>query len=283
MNKPFPQIPVFDLYGEVGGLPDLLHVERIEDRAAPLDWTIRVHRHPALVQVLWIRAGGGVAHIDGTARRFGGDTCIFISRLCTHGFLFDEGCDGIVLTLPVATLMAALPDGVPAKLSAPWVLPSGLRFAQMMESVAEEHRTPAAYRSAMLSGLVGLIAHWVARRAEGDGIPIAPGPYDTLVAAFLDELEQRYRTKKEVAAYAAALSKTPSHLNRACGKVLGKTASAVIRERIMLEARRELAYSGRPVSDIGYSLGYGDPAHFARVFRTATGKTPRSFRAAVNG
>lgn len=283
MNTPFPQIPVFDLYGEASGLPDLLHVERIEDRAAPLDWTIRVHRHPALVQVLWIGGGGGTAHIDGVARRFGPDTCIFVPRLCTHGFGFDEGCDGIVLTLPVATLIAALPDGQPAQLSSPWILPSGPRFRHLMEMIAEEHRATAAYRHATLTGLVGLIAHWIARRAEGDGVTAPRGPYDTLIARFLDLLEARYRDEKEVAAYAAALSKTPSHLNRACGLVLGKTASAVIRERVMLEARRELAYSAHAVSDIAYSLGYADPAHFARLFRAASGQTPRAFRKAVNG
>jgi AraC family transcriptional activator of pobA len=283
MNTPFGQIPVFDLYGEASGLPDLLHVERIEERAAPLDWTIRVHRHPALVQVLWIGGRGGTAHIDGAARRFGPDTCIFVPRLCTHGFLFDEGCDGIVLTMPMATLDAALLDGQPARLASPWVLPSGPRFGQLMAMVADEHRGAAPYRRATLTGLVGLIAHWIARRAEGDGSASKPGPYDRLIARFLDILDARYRDEKEVAAYAGALSKTPSHLNRACGLVLGKTASAVIRERVMLEARRELAYSARAVSDIAYSLGYGDPAHFTRVFRTATGQTPRAFRKAVNG
>ncbi len=283
MNMPFPEIPVFDLYGEVGGLPDLLHVERIEDRAAPLDWTIRVHRHPELVQVLWICGGRGKVHIDGEAREFGPDTCIFVPRLCTHGFLFEAGCDGIVLTLPVATLAKALPDGPPARLSVPWVLPSGPRFRALMEMIAEEHRGKAAFRGPTLTGLVGLIALWIARRAEGEGIAAKPGPYDALIGRFLDRLEEKFRTEKEVAAYAAALSKTPSHLNRASGLVLGKSASAVIRDRVILEARRELAYSARTISDIAYSLGFSDPAHFSRVFRQSTGQTPRLFRKAVNG
>jgi len=47
MNTPFAkQIPVFDLYGEASGLPDLLHVRAIEERAAPLDMIIRVHNIP---------------------------------------------------------------------------------------------------------------------------------------------------------------------------------------------------------------------------------------------
>ena len=242
-----------------------------------------VGRHPALVQVLWVGGGGGTAHIDGASQVFGPNTCIYVPRLCTHGFLFQRGCDGIVLTLPVATLSRALPDGYPARLSVPWVLPSGPRFRALMEMVAEEHSKAEAYRGPILTGLVGTIAHWIARRADGEGISAQTGPYDKLISQFLDRLESKFRDDKEVASYAAALSKTASHLNRACGLVLGKSASAVIRERVMLEARRELAYSARAISDIAYSLGYNDPAHFARVFRKSTGQTAREFRVSVNG
>jgi AraC family transcriptional regulator, transcriptional activator of pobA len=33
-------IPSWQLYGEVSAFPDILHVERVIDRAAGLDWTI---------------------------------------------------------------------------------------------------------------------------------------------------------------------------------------------------------------------------------------------------
>ncbi len=283
MNTPFPQIPVFDLYGEADGLPDLLHVEDIRDRAGPLNWTIRVHRHPALVQVLWIGAGGGTAHIDGTPHRLGAGTCVYIPRLCPHGFQFDEGCEGLVLTLPMATVTRALRAASPPELGVPRILPSGPGLRDLLHLLVREHRRSDPYRSDFLTGLVGLILLWVARRAGGQTDAPPRGPYDALVGRFLDLLEDRFRTDHEVAAYAARLFKTPSHLNRACNQVLGKSASALIRERLMLEARRELAYSARPVADIAYSLGYADPAYFTRVFRKDLGQTPRAFRLRVNG
>ena len=50
----------------------------------------------------------------------------------------------------------------------------------------------------------------------------------------------------------------------------GRPASAAIEERVIREARRNLAYSNLPISEIAYELGFADPAYFSRVFARAT-------------
>ena len=102
------EIPAFALYGERAGLPDLLHVETIRDRAGPLDWEIAMHRHPSLVQFLWLDTGGGALRLDGGTHEFGPGTAIFLPRLCPHGFRFSPGAQGLVVTLPVAALTEAM-------------------------------------------------------------------------------------------------------------------------------------------------------------------------------
>lgn len=62
----------------------------------------------------------------------------------------------------------------------------------------------------------------------------------------------------------------------------GETGSDVIRNRRIQEAQRLLRgrrASGMMVSQIGYAVGFNDPAHFSRVFRNQTGCAPRDFEA----
>ncbi|MCB1329814.1 MAG: AraC family transcriptional regulator, partial [Maritimibacter sp.] len=74
------------------------------------------------------------------------------------------------------------------------------------------------------------------------------------------------------------LGVTPTHLSRVMRGATGQPATAAIQDRIIREARRNLAYSNLSVSQIAYGLGYDDPAHFSRVFRRATGLSPSEFR-----
>lgn len=82
-----------------------------------------------------------------------------------------------------------------------------------------------------------------------------------------------------VAGCAAALAVTPTHLSRVCRERAGKPASALIRERQMLEARRLLASTQQDVAGIAWRIGFADPSYFARVFTAETGLSPRAFRA----
>ncbi|MGG6499007.1 UNVERIFIED_CONTAM: AraC family transcriptional regulator, partial [Bacteroidetes bacterium 56_B9] len=64
-------------------------------------------------------------------------------------------------------------------------------------------------------------------------------------------LEQNFLRHWTVADYAAALSITPTHLSRIARAATGQAASAVILDRIVREARRNLVYTNLPISTIG--------------------------------
>ncbi len=86
-----------------------------------------------------------------------------------------------------------------------------------------------------------------------------------------------------MADYARELAVTPpTHLSRVMRAATGRPASAAIEERIIREARRNLAFSNLSVQEVAYHLGYNDPAYFSRVFARATGgQSPRAFRRAL--
>jgi AraC-like DNA-binding protein len=57
---------------------------------------------------------------------------------------------------------------------------------------------------------------------------------------------------KTVEEYANLLHISPGQLNKVCKQYLNKNASSVIKERIMLEAKRLILYSGKNISEIAY-------------------------------
>ncbi|MFO7288350.1 MAG: helix-turn-helix domain-containing protein, partial [Gammaproteobacteria bacterium] len=53
----------------------------------------------------------------------------------------------------------------------------------------------------------------------------------------------------------------------------------LVHHRVLLEAKRQLLYTTKPVSEIAYGLGFDDPAYFTRFFSRRTGMSPRAYRA----
>jgi AraC family transcriptional activator of pobA len=49
----------------------------------------------------------------------------------------------------------------------------------------------------------------------------------------------------------------------------------------MVEAKRLLLYTGMTVAEVGYDLGFEDPAYFTRFFAEREGRAPSAFRAAA--
>jgi len=101
--------------------------------------------------------------------------------------------------------------------------------------------------------------------------------YDT-VRQFHVLVEQNFREKHQVADYAEMLFKSPKTLSNMFHKSGDKSPLKVINERIILEAKRLLFYSDKNVEEIGYELGFSEPAHFSKFFKNQVGSPPATFK-----
>jgi AraC-like DNA-binding protein len=99
-----------------------------------------------------------------------------------------------------------------------------------------------------------------------------------LIKNFQKLIEKNFLTYKQPGEYADLLHVTPNHLNAACKEHLGQQAGAVIRNRIILEAKRLLINLELTVSEIAYKLNFSDNSYFSRFFKKETGMTPEVFR-----
>lgn len=93
----------------------------------------------------------------------------------------------------------------------------------------------------------------------------------------IEEVGQRVNFRAP-AEFAGQLSVHVNHLNRAVKKTTEKTTSEIIAERMLQEAKILLRHTEWNVSEIAYSLGFKEAAHFNNFFRKEMQMTPLHFR-----
>ena len=99
-----------------------------------------------------------------------------------------------------------------------------------------------------------------------------------LVRRFHVLVESHFREKHQVSAYAELLNKSPKTLSNVFKKTSDDSPLQVINKRIILEAKRLLMSSAKNVDEIGYELGYKEPAHFSKFFKSHTGLPPAKYK-----
>lgn len=92
-------------------------------------------------------------------------------------------------------------------------------------------------------------------------------------------VEEHYKQKHNVADYAEMLYMAPKTITHKFKRLNLPQPNDVIKNRILLEAKRLLVHTSLSAKEVGYELGYEDPAYFSRLFVQKTGETPSAFRA----
>ncbi len=100
----------------------------------------------------------------------------------------------------------------------------------------------------------------------------------TLLRNFLNLIELNYKRLRLPKDYASLLYITPNHLNALCKELLGQSAGDLIRNRVVLEAKRLLVIKDYSVAEIAYDLNFSDNSYFTKFFKKVEGLTPEEFR-----
>jgi AraC family transcriptional regulator, transcriptional activator of pobA len=149
------------------------------------------------------------------------------------------------------------------------------RFHSMQREIQALRDDASHALRAVLYDLLVLINRWYAKR-HGSA---SSAPVNGVVERFRELVEREHTRWHRVSDYAAELGVSPGHLNALCRATLRCSASRVVRQRLTLEAKRLLAFSDMTAAEVGFRLGFEDPAYFARFFRREAGQPPTAFRA----
>jgi AraC family transcriptional activator of pobA len=271
---------------------DGLHCEDIAVRGRLHDWTIPAHRHEGLHQFMLLERGRAEMTLDQVPHALQAPAVLMVPPGCVHALRFAADSAGLQVTVPSARLARALAaTPVLAARLAPACVLQGQRMAaqaaraqSLFSALSEEFGGTAPGRAEALQAHLLLLATWLLREAEAVHLDRSRGALrDTLAQRYRALLERHLRQHQPLGFYAAQLQVTPDHLSRSCRAATGLSALELLHERMLLEARRLLAYTQAPVAEVARELGFEDPAYFSRFFARRAGHSPQSYRTTLRG
>jgi AraC-like DNA-binding protein len=95
---------------------------------------------------------------------------------------------------------------------------------------------------------------------------------------FSELVEKNYLKEKQIEFYAAKMGIAPATLTKKFQKYGSQSPSRILKNRVLIQAKRYLIYSDKSVKEIAFLLGYDDPHYFSRLFLKETETAPSDYR-----
>lgn len=149
---------------------------------------------------------------------------------------------------------------------------------ETLDRVYAEYHRPGEWQHRLLSAHLTLLLTYLSRLYAEQHPAAGPSADRQLLRAFQAKIEECYRERHEVGAYAELLHLSAGHLSEVVKAQSGMPAIKHIHGRLVLEARRLLFHSQQPLKEIAFDLGFAEPSYFNRFFKRETGVTPAEYR-----
>jgi AraC family transcriptional regulator, transcriptional activator of pobA len=288
MKVMFPQYSIGDFINQPGNRTEF-EIMRFEEMEEPeVD---DVHKH-LFYEILWIEKGQSRQIIDYQEYTVSSNTLFFISPGQVHQFeewrpltggtiLFTENFFLLHQQSKNQLFELSFLDNVYAN---PCLRPDKKSYTEIRQTIdwmlAEKQRPDSSQH--ILHSLLHILLTQIQRCVDKQGASPTAKKYMLLFKQFKELVDQHFATNLTASAYAEKLHITQHHLNFISRQVSGKTATAVIQERSLLEAKRLLTFTDHSVGEIAAQLNYFDSSYFAKLFKAATGQAPAAFREAIS-
>lgn len=246
------------------------------------------HRHD-FYHIVWVTRGTGCHVIDSVKYDVRPNSLFFMAPGQIHDFSLSEDAAGHTISFSAEFFavkmhsrqsLTDIPiysfENLNNALYLDEVQAEGLR--SIMNAMIEEYAAEEAGHEDVIWSYLRILLMKTSRMAAPSAVPDLSSRNLLLSRRFKSALEKNFGSMKETAEYARALKVTARALNEATRQALGATAAQLIRERVMLEAKRLLLHSEISVAEIADRLGFEDPAYFSRCFRKHTSRSPIEFR-----
>ncbi|MCF6404538.1 helix-turn-helix transcriptional regulator [Chitinophaga filiformis] len=242
------------------------------------------------VEIIWIIKGSGTLVMDLEKYTLQDNSIFCITPGQLHQLqLTDEQIEGYVISFTEAFLHMGEQEfdlmynsGLFQSFSRSAGIRLDIDIAGEMQEIAlkmlKESNNAYLFKTEMLRRYLKIFLIYVARQFQGPLQTLMQTRNLELTEKFKSLVEQHFKTHRKVADYAKLLAVTPNYLNEIIKKTTAYPASHHIRQRIILEAKRRVAYSDECMKEVAWHLGFSDIAHFSKFFKNATGTTFTEFR-----
>lgn len=285
------KIPSYDIHNFFKNEQDFVHfdIDNIEDTIYNKDLKIsKSHKHN-FFSIFIIEEGTGMHLIDFVQYQIKPKSIFSISPGSVHNWMDTAGIKGHAITFTeefyslYASQKSILREfaflyGIS---NIPIINASNQLYKKVLRLTKDiyiEFESSESNKNDVIANYLLILLYFLKRFVTSqDANDLFQNSYP-LINQFLILVEENYVKMKNVRDYAVQLNVTSNYLNYLSRKITGKSAGNIIRERLVLEAKRNLIHSDLIISEIAYKLGYEDPSYFARLFKKMTQQTPKEFR-----
>lgn len=239
-------------------------------------WRMETPHSSDRARLYWVTKGQGRVTTHGVTRGFSQHTAIYLPARTMYSFDVPPHIFGTRVCFPT-DLHSQLPDEV--QLLRVKDSKQQAELTQVLDQLATEVRNASSGWYAAARSYAALTAVQLDRLQATCSVSVGiVGTSQRIVEGYTALIEERLTQGLTVADFAQKLGITPTHLTRVCREVTGKTASNLLHERVIAEARRMLEDTEIPIRQIAHDLGFGSAAYFTRAFGQRTGVTPSTAR-----
>lgn len=290
-SEPIPNINIGEVYDKRYADAEV-HYDALGPMADFFGRNTRAHRHDRFFQVHFVKSGQVRLYLDDQQYHRHGPMFFLTPPTVIHAFVTEDNTDGHVLTVRQQLVWNLLEESGdladPAEVAPMCVAKGQLEphrqaeldrldqlFTVLRDEVAADRPGRAvAERSLARLIFIGLL------RLSGSALPPQPVRHEdiSVFQRFQMLIEEHYPEHWTLTRYADELGVTENRLNEICRRTAGKPSKRLVFDRLMQEARRLLIFTTASINEIGYQLGFNDPAYFSRFFTREAGQTPGRYR-----
>jgi AraC family transcriptional regulator, transcriptional activator of pobA len=281
-------IPVFDIcaLSQPGFLQEEVIAERFSEYLDKRPGLHAAHRH-SFYHIVLFSKGSGTHSIDFEQFTVRPRSIYFMRPGQVHSWDFKGAPDGYIVNFSAHLFDQVLklqqyPEqfsffrGVAGESVVQLAAPLYTEVARLLEQLLEENGT--ARNADMICALLMNLFIRIERSSTAGQNDKTAAHKQVTLQQFRKLLEAHYTEKRLPKDYAALLYITPNHLNALCKDLLGKPAGTLIRDRVLLEAKRLLVNADLQVAEIAWQLHFEDNSYFSRFFKKYAGQSPEAFR-----
>ena len=287
--KPFTPTQSMQLSNGGGGVIDFrvdYYTKEVAKNAFRADRFLQYQDY----NIIWLKNGHGRFQVDFQSYEFNNDKIIFLTPdqyfYVEHGefeivhYSFQQHFFCVEEFNPQTLCNGVLFNHVYAVASIEIGEKENVQFSEINEKIWSAFSTPFL---ADKKKIKELLSHFLSTAVQAW---LAQSPFDPnmtleetdLLFDFRRALEAHFLSKKKMADYAAIIGVSEKKLQRLVKRRINKKLSELTAQRQLLEAQRQLYFTGKSIKEIAFDTGFEDPAYFNRFFKKNTSLTPAQFR-----
>ena len=251
------------------------------------------HRHD-FYEVLYVTEGVGTHFIDFNAYPIEPNTFYFISPGQVHYWKTTVPIEGEILAFTEDFLLLAPSDYMVLQELSFFHTVEGsptlqlnesdhLQIIQLFLTIAKEFKVYDFRAASVLRSYLHILLVQIQRICAIQEAKVSNGQdkiAQKLTRRFKQLITQKFTTGQSMQEYADQLNISVNHLNKTVKAATGHTPGQLIRQEVVLEAKRLFQHTDLTVTEVGHRLGFDDPSYFGRFFKREAGVSPGQFRLA---